>query len=52
MWNVWMALLFMALGGFLVHIAWCAAWRMYKNGKAEGRNIMQPENQNNSRMVR
>lgn len=52
MWNIWLALLFMAMGGFIVHIAWCAAWKMYKNGKAEGRDMMQPVAQINSRTVR
>lgn len=52
MWNIWFALLFMALGGLIVHIAWMHSWRMYKRGKEEGRNITQPEPQINSRMVR
>ena len=38
MWEVLKYLAFMALGGFLVHISWLHAWRMYKKGKAEGQS--------------
>lgn len=37
--DVVFALLFMALGGLMVHIAWVHSWRMYKSGKAEGQGL-------------
>ena len=37
MWDIMWALIFMALGGLLVHFSWLHAWIMYKNGKNEGR---------------
>ena len=37
MWEVLKYLAFMALGGFLVHLAWLHSWKMYRKGKEEGR---------------
>lgn len=39
MMDVFCALLYMALGGLIVHIAWLHSWHMYKNGKLEGQGI-------------
>lgn len=38
MWNILIALGFMALGGLAVHVSWLHAWRMYKRGKEEGQS--------------
>lgn len=44
-WNILWALLFMILGGLIVHVAWVHSWHMYKNGKAEGQGLAQrPQN--------
>lgn len=51
MWNIWWALLFMALGGLIVHIAWLHAWHMYKSGKAEGQGLTY-NRQTGSRVVK
>ncbi len=42
--SIWWALFFMALGGIMVHLAWCHSWRMYKSGKAEGQSISKNRN--------
>lgn len=34
--DVLFALLFMALGGAIVHVSWLHAWHMYRSGKTEG----------------
>ena len=45
MWDILWALLFMALGGAIVHVSWLHAWRMYRNGKAEGQGNAQKSQQ-------
>lgn len=51
MWNVLYALIFMALGGLIVHVSWLHSWRMYKDGKMEGQgSALKPQHNENRRI--
>ena len=43
--DVLFALIFMMLGGTIVHVSWLHAWHMYRSGKQEGQcNCARSEN--------
>lgn len=50
--DVLWALLFMTLGGLIVHVAWVHSWHMYRNGKAEGQGLTYGNRQAGSRVVK